>query len=110
MARLLFRDSRGNEGSVEVLPGEPVYVGRSLDCAIRSDDGMLSRRHARIRVENGRPVLEDLDSANGSHVNNRRVRAKQPLAHADVIQCGTLLIRVLDFDACGIPVDDVLLN
>src|SRR5450432_2592038 len=95
MARLLFRDSQGREGTVELSPTETVYVGRGLECAIRTDDGMVSRRHAQFRMENGRFVVEDLGSANGTHLNNTRVQ-KQAIGHADVIQCGSLMIRFVD--------------
>src|SRR5258705_10688759 len=95
MARLLYRDSQGREGTVELSPTETVYVGRGLECAIRTDDGMVSRRHSQIRMEAGRFVIEDLGSANGTHLNNTRVQ-KQALGHADVIQCGSLSIRFID--------------
>ena len=95
MARLVFRDSQGREGTVELNATEPVYVGRGLECAIRTDDGMVSRRHSQITLENGRYVIEDLGSANGTHLNNTRIQ-KQALGHADVVQCGSLMIRFLD--------------
>ncbi len=95
MARLLFRDSQGREGTVELTPTETVFVGRGLECAIRTDDGMVSRRHSQIRMEGGRYTVEDLGSANGTHLNNVRVQ-KQAVGHADVIQCGSLIIRFLD--------------
>ena len=95
MARLLFRDSQGREGTVELSPTETVYVGRGLECAIRTDDGMVSRRHAQFRMENGRFVVEDLGSANGTHLNSTRIQ-KQAIGHADVIQCGSLVIRFID--------------
>ena len=95
MARLVFRDSQGREGTVELSATEPVYVGRGLECAIRTDDGMVSRRHSQITLENGRYVIEDLGSANGTHLNNTRIQ-KQALGHADVVQCGSLMIRFLD--------------
>ena len=95
MAKLLFRDSQGREGTVELSPAETVYVGRGLECAIRTDDGMVSRKHAQFRMENGRFVVEDLGSANGTHINSTRVQ-KQAIGHADVIQCGSLVIRFID--------------
>src|SRR3954470_6279740 len=95
MARLLFRDSQGREGAVELSPTETVYVGRGLECAIRTDDGMVSRRHSQIRMESGRFVVEDLGSANGTHLNNVRIQ-KQAVGHADIIQCGSLMIRFID--------------
>src|ERR1044071_3038631 len=102
MARLLFRDSQGREGTVELSPTETVYIGRGLQCAIRTDDGMVSRLHAQIRMQGGRYVVEDLDSANGTHVNNHRIQ-RLALGHADVIQCGSLMIRFLDEGLASIP-------
>src|SRR4051794_17815719 len=101
MARLIFRDSQGREGTVELSPTETVYVGRGLECAIRTDDGMVSRRHAQFRNENGRYVVEDLGSANGTHLNNVRVQ-KQAIGHADIIQCGSLVVRFVDESGIGI--------
>src|SRR5687767_9721998 len=101
MARLIFRDSQGREGTVELSPTETVYVGRGLECAVRTDDGMVSRRHAQFRNENGRYVVEDLGSANGTHLNNTRIQ-KQAIGHADIIQCGSLVIRFVDEGAVNI--------
>jgi hypothetical protein len=101
MARLLFRDSQGREGTVELSPTETVYVGRGLECAIRTDDGMVSRRHSQIRMEGGRYVIEDLGSANGTHLNNVRIQ-KQALGHADVVQCGSLTLRFVDEHAVNV--------
>nr|MBA2540043.1 FHA domain-containing protein [Deltaproteobacteria bacterium] len=98
MARLLFRDSQGREGTVELNPTETVYVGRGLECAIRTDDGMVSRRHSQVRMEAGVWVIEDLGSANGVFHNNNRVQ-KVGLGHGDIVQCGSLMIRYIDEQA-----------
>ena len=49
-ARLLYRDSHGRDGSVDLEPTTPCYVGRALDCAIRTDDAMVSRKHSVVRL------------------------------------------------------------
>lgn len=95
VARLLYRDSNGREGAVELSSHETVFVGRGLECAIRSDDGMVSRRHSQVRMENGHYVIEDLGSSNGVFLNNARVQ-RSVLGHADVVQCGSLMIRFVD--------------
>src|SRR5438874_12771920 len=95
MARLIFRDSQGREGTVELSPTDTVYVGRGLECAVRTDDGMVSRRHAQFRNENGRFVVEDLGSATGTHLNNTRIQ-KQALGPTDIIQCGSPAVRFVD--------------
>ena len=56
----------------------------------------VSRRHATIRRKGGRVVLLDLDSANGTYVNGKRLgpRQEEPLANGDVIALGKLKIQV----------------
>ncbi len=100
--RLLFRDSVGREGVVDLGMTEPVFVGRGLDCAIRTDDGMVSRKHSQIRFEGGRYFVEDLGSANGTLVNNVRVQ-KHALGNNDIIQCGSLTLTYQEAPAVVAP-------
>jgi hypothetical protein len=93
-AKILFRDAQGRDGAVE-LRMEPVYVGRAVECAIRTDDAMVSRKHSMVRFEGGRYWVEDLGSSNGTHVNDVKV-AKQVLAHNDVVRCGSLWLRYIE--------------
>lgn len=95
MARVVFRDGQGQDGTLDLSPGGTVVIGRGLDCAIRTDDAMVSRRHSLIRHENGRFVVEDMGSANGTLVNNERIK-QRALAHNDVVQCGSLWLRFFD--------------
>jgi pSer/pThr/pTyr-binding forkhead associated (FHA) protein len=62
-AKVLWRDAQGIEGSIE-LGAQEIRVGRAMDCAIRTDDAMVSRHHARIVWGGGGYVVEDLGSAN----------------------------------------------
>ena len=93
--RVVFRDSRGREGVLEVTPDQVVTIGRGLDCSIRTDDGMVSRLHAVIKFEATGWFIDDKGSANGTTVNQVKV-AKQALHHRDIIQCGSLALRFLD--------------
>lgn len=64
------------------LAHRPIMIGRETACDIRLLQESASRRHARIiPVEFGYRV-EDLGSANGTWVNNRRVEAAR-LRHGD---------------------------
>jgi pSer/pThr/pTyr-binding forkhead associated (FHA) protein len=47
----------------------------------------VSSQHCRIRPDGDRFVLQDLESTNGTRVNDRRVK-KHVLAEGDVIQIG----------------------
>src|SRR5262249_41480176 len=90
-AKLLYRDVKGREGSVDLL-NDPVYVGRAVDCAIRTDDAMVSRRHSVIKLADGQYWVEDLQSANGTEVNTVKVQ-RQALSHTDTVGCGSLWLR-----------------
>lgn len=52
----------------------PVTVGRSPDCDIHLNAPGLSRRHARLVPTDDGVIVEDLESSNGTFVNNHRVR------------------------------------
>jgi hypothetical protein len=53
--------------------GEMVF-GRQADCDVCIPIDEISRRHARIRPANGGVLVEDLDSANGTYINGKRIR------------------------------------
>jgi predicted component of type VI protein secretion system len=95
-ASIMFRDAQGREGTIE-LGSEAVYVGRSHDCAIRTDDAVVSRKHAVIRFQDNRYWIEDLGSANGIEIGNKTVR-RHELSHNDTVRCGALWLRYVEGD------------
>ncbi len=62
-------------------------IGRAKANDIRLDDVAISSQHCRIRPEGGSFVLHDLQSTNGTLVNNRRV-SRHVLEQGDVIKMG----------------------
>ncbi len=77
-----------------------IRVGRAMDCAIRTDDAMVSRHHARIFWGGGGYVLEDLSSANGVYFQEQRVQSHL-FKHGDAVRCGSLWLRFVDIAAGG---------
>ena len=69
------------------ISGDSVMVGRDRTCAIVLQHPAVSRRHARITVGGQAPVLEDLQSANGTYVNNNRVD-RVVLKAGDIVRFG----------------------
>ena len=78
-----------SENSTEKHPisGDNVMVGRDRTCSIVLSHPAVSRRHARITLSGSAWVLEDLQSANGTYVNNARVD-KVKLKVGDVVRFG----------------------
>jgi serine/threonine protein kinase len=69
------------------INGESVMVGRDRTCSIVLAHPAVSRRHARITVGGQAPILEDLQSANGTYVNNARVE-RVVLKPGDIVRFG----------------------
>jgi hypothetical protein len=71
------------------LIGDEVIVGRGSLGHVTIDDPMLSRRHLRIDLSGPEPVLEDLDSRNGTQLNGRPLVGRATLQDGDRIRIGT---------------------
>jgi hypothetical protein len=72
---------------VELSETTATSVGRAKANDLIVNDVAVSSQHCRIRPETGVFVLHDLNSTNGTFVNERRVTS-QPLAEGDVIKIG----------------------
>jgi pilus assembly protein CpaF len=64
-------------------------VGRSPNSAIWLDAGSVSREHAHIIVANGRAVVEDRRSTNGTFVNGERIAAPHPVMDGNTVTFGS---------------------
>jgi hypothetical protein len=71
------------------LPPGDTLIGRGPDCRITLVDPLVSRHHAKVRIEGSKATLTDLSSRNGSRVNGRLVRAPQALGDGDRLRIGT---------------------
>jgi predicted component of type VI protein secretion system len=70
------------------LPAHPVVIGTAPQCGLRLTDAYASRRHASIFRSDGRFLLEDLGSVNGTTLNGIRLDGPRPLRPGDVIGVG----------------------
>ncbi len=61
-------------------------IGRGSDCEIVLPERQVSRYHVKIRQEDGRYILEDLGSKNGTHLNGKQIKGSVPLQDGDEIQ------------------------
>jgi hypothetical protein len=73
--------------------GAELVVGRE-GAALTLPDLEVSRRHAVLRSDDGAVWLEDLESANGTWVNGRRIAARTRLADGDLVRLGHTTVQV----------------
>ena len=86
------------------LRNRPVTIGRAPDNDIPIDNLAVSNYHARVYVEAGSLVLEDLNSLNGIFLNDIRVE-RAMLKDGDSILIGKHNILVDEAHDAVLPVD-----
>ncbi len=83
----------------ELKPGDSVAVGRAEASAASEwhvADKWLSKAHFKVVVDtDGIPRAEDLESLNGTFINDRRVNGVQFLVRGDCIRAGHSVFLVL---------------
>jgi hypothetical protein len=83
---------------IELCEGDTI-IGRSEECDVTIFDPSVSRRHARVRIADGRVILEDLGSRNGCRVNGTHVKRPVDLSDGDRIRLGTQELVFSDMQA-----------
>lgn len=76
---------------------DEIVIGRdeAVAGACITIDRYISRRHAKLRAAGAdRLVVSDLQSRNGTKVNDRRVDGETPLAVGEPFQVGRTVLRV----------------
>ncbi len=68
-------------------------IGRHTDCKIRIPDASVSRQHCELSIKEGKVVLRDLGSSNGTYVNRRRI-SQTELAPGDLLAIGKFVFVV----------------
>jgi len=96
-ATLWYCDVDGVEKSVEA--GErAILIGRAPECAVRTNDSLVSRQHAKLFWgPDGRYWIDDLDSTNGVWVGVDKV-ASAPVPFDEIVLVGSLVLELRPAD------------
>jgi pSer/pThr/pTyr-binding forkhead associated (FHA) protein len=78
-----------------VISDTPILIGRSNEAIVRINyDDFCSRKHALLYWENKACFIKDLDSTNGTFINNKRISQKTELHDGDIIGLGDTKLAV----------------
>lgn len=82
-----------------MVSAQGLRVGRSNDNSLVLNHREISRQHARISWEDDRYFIEDLNSANGTFVNDLHITARErvELHEGDTIRLGPYLMTLMNF-------------
>lgn len=94
---LLTQDSR----EFPLGPGDNL-IGRDVTARVRLDHPSVSRRHARIRIDGARALVDDLNSRNGTFVDGRRIErdASGELHDGSILGVGPVTLQVVALATC----------
>jgi len=76
------------------IDGAPLTIGRSQECTIQLADDSVSRQHCSVSPGDDGVVLVDLNSTNGTYVNDTAVSARH-LHDGDRLQVGRSIFKFL---------------
>lgn len=92
MTELIFIEETPMQGKERPFQPDAV-IGRE-GAEIVLADPEISRRHARLKLVEGAPAIEDLGSTNGTLVNGERITGVRVLIAGDTVQLGGTTWRV----------------
>lgn len=84
-----------NMGCRYPLGQRPLLLGRGEDCDITLHDHSVSRRHAKIEPTPGGYYVSDLQSTNGTFVNDKQIDTACLLQDGDYLRVGNCIYRYL---------------
>ena len=94
----VVRSGKDTGRTVALSTGQTITLGRLKGCDVVVDDEAASRRHCTISGRDTVCVVSDLQSANGTFVNERRISTVE-LNKTDKIRIGSTVIELIGADA-----------
>ena len=91
--QLIYKNNDGKRIVTE-LTDTPISIGRTSEADIQIVDEKASRLHCGIRCWDEEYYLKDLNSKNGTYLNNERISDISQLRAGDTIRVGSTTIRV----------------
>jgi pSer/pThr/pTyr-binding forkhead associated (FHA) protein/uncharacterized protein involved in exopolysaccharide biosynthesis len=84
-----------NAGKLFPLNKPVLLIGRSPNADIRINEKAVSHHHARLHLDNGVCTLRDLESTNGTFVNNELIAGSVRLRGGDALGVGSTTFTYL---------------
>src|SRR5262245_16336502 len=91
---LRFISGKYQGGEFPIVNDKPIIVGRSSDLDMVLVEDMVSRKHARITMQQDQIWIEDLGSTNGSFVNGEKIKRAR-LKEGDRVLIGTSILKAI---------------
>ena len=87
---------------------QDMLVGRHQDADLVLQAAEISRRHAALLLKENQLWVQDLNSSNGTYVNEVRIQHETVLNDRDIVQFASLQFAVIQSVAVDVPVEDIV--
>jgi pilus assembly protein CpaF len=85
---------KGGAERREIFDAAELSVGRVQGNELMLPKGNVSKRHARLLYRDGRFIVTDLNSTNGTYVNRRKITQATIVREGDRIYIGDFVLRI----------------
>jgi hypothetical protein len=82
------------KGTTITLGQAPILIGRAPECTLVLEDDYASGRHARLSLQHGTWMVEDLGSTNGTFLGRNRVQDPVPIAPGAPVRIGRTVLEL----------------
>ncbi len=84
-----------NDGREIRIAGPEFVIGRGDEAHLKPGSELVSRRHCSIKLDNGRVVIADEGSRNGTFVNGNQIHEPHVAVAGDVLRVGRLQFEIV---------------
>ena len=95
--RISFRDNPEQEAFV--IKQTDVLLGRDPNCKVHIPDETISAQHARLYLIDQNWWIHDLNSTNGTFLNDERIDQPCILADNDLLQVGNVKLKIHTYNS-----------
>lgn len=90
---LVVLSQGGQHGKKIPITLPQFLIGRDHHCHLRPVSTLVSKRHCAFKVTQSQVIIQDLNSTNGTFVNDERLIGSRVLNDGDIIKLGPLTFR-----------------
>src|SRR5215831_15755217 len=105
MFTVIISEKGGEQRRMEFDKPE-VTIGRVQGNDIILPKGNVSKRHSRIVLKDGKFIIVDLKSTNGTYVNGRKITSPLVVKGSDKIYIGDFILSIEELAGAGVAADE----
>ncbi|MCA9321152.1 MAG: FHA domain-containing protein, partial [Planctomycetes bacterium] len=93
MTRRIYIEDENGVTALDLID-ELTVVGRDASCGLVLDHDRISRRHLELRLQGNDVIVRDLDSRNGTRLNDEDLHGTAPFLPGQVLELGGVCIHL----------------